>query len=80
MPSSLKLAEDGAGLFVLRVDVERDPLTAVPARHEAVLALPLVRLQVRPPRRELAVGEPALEGEVHGRDGLLSEEVTDPAK
>ena len=69
---------DGARHLVFFVGVERDPSVAPPARHEAVLALPLVRLQVRLGRGELAVGILALEGEVHGVDDLIGDQVADP--
>ena len=60
--------------------VKLNPPAAPPAHHVAVLALPLVRLQVSLVGRELAVGISALKGEVHGLDGLLGDQVADSIK
>ena len=54
----------------------RELPVAPPARHEAVIALSLVRLQVDPGRREVAVL--ALPLELQRLDSLLCYQAADP--
>ena len=71
---------EAATQLVIFMVVKDNPPPAPPARHEAVLALPLVYFQVCLGRREVARGKPALEGEVQGLNGLLSRQVADPIR
>ena len=66
-----------AAPLVLIMDIEGHPFVAQPAFLQAVLAHLLVRLHVCLDRGVLAVGEPAVDGEVKGVDGLLCHQASD---
>ena len=69
---------DPAAQLVLFLFVDVDPLVAGLALHQALLALPLVRLHLRLGRVEVAVWKPALDDAAHRLYGLLCYQAASP--